>query len=73
MIVGFIGLGSMGGPIAANLLGAGIMLLAFDVLPERVAPIVAAGVAAMPKAILLASAFLGKRLGFLPDVRRTCW
>ena len=43
MIVGFIGLGSMGRPIATNLLRAGMPLLAFDVLPERVAPLVAAG------------------------------
>jgi 3-hydroxyisobutyrate dehydrogenase len=43
MIVGFIGLGSMGGAIATNLLGAGMTVLAFDARPERVAPIVAAG------------------------------
>jgi 3-hydroxyisobutyrate dehydrogenase len=43
MIVGFVGLGSMGRPIATNLLRAGMTLLAFDILPERLAPIVAAG------------------------------
>jgi 3-hydroxyisobutyrate dehydrogenase len=41
--VGFVGLGSMGGPIAANLLRAGMTLLVSDARPERVAPIVAAG------------------------------
>jgi 3-hydroxyisobutyrate dehydrogenase len=43
MIVGFIGLGSMGGPIATNLLRADMDLLAFDARPERVTPVVAAG------------------------------
>ena len=43
MIVGFIGLGSMGGPIASNLLRAGMTLLVFDILPERVEPMLAAG------------------------------
>jgi 3-hydroxyisobutyrate dehydrogenase len=52
VIVGFIGLGSMGGPIATNLLQAGLPLLAFDILPERVAPLVAAGArAAEPEEI----------------------
>jgi 3-hydroxyisobutyrate dehydrogenase-like beta-hydroxyacid dehydrogenase len=43
VIVGFIGLGSMGGPIASNLLRAGMPLRVFDILPERIEPMVAAG------------------------------
>jgi 3-hydroxyisobutyrate dehydrogenase-like beta-hydroxyacid dehydrogenase len=37
MRIGFVGLGNMGGPMAANLLAAGHEVAGFDVLPERVA------------------------------------
>ena len=41
--VGFIGLGNMGGPMAANLLAAGHSVRCFDLVPELVAQSVAAG------------------------------
>jgi 3-hydroxyisobutyrate dehydrogenase len=44
--IGFIGLGNMGGPMAANLLKAGHAVTVFDVAPERVAAAVSAGAAA---------------------------
>jgi 3-hydroxyisobutyrate dehydrogenase len=44
--IGFIGLGNMGGPMAANLVKAGHAVTAFDVSAERVTEAVAAGAAA---------------------------
>jgi 3-hydroxyisobutyrate dehydrogenase len=41
--IGFIGLGNMGGPMAANLVKAGHAVTAFDVSGERVAAAVSAG------------------------------
>lgn len=41
--VGFIGLGAMGGPMAANLLRAGIGVLGYDLVPERRQALAAAG------------------------------
>jgi 3-hydroxyisobutyrate dehydrogenase len=41
--IGFVGLGSMGGSIARNLLRSGMTLLVLDRAPERVAPLVAEG------------------------------
>ncbi len=41
--IGFIGLGNMGGPMAANLLKAGHSVAAFDVVRDRVAAAVTAG------------------------------
>lgn len=41
--VGFIGLGRMGDPMARNLVAAGHPLVVYDVLPERVAGLVATG------------------------------
>ena len=34
--IGFVGLGNMGGPMAANLLKAGHELKVFDIVPELV-------------------------------------
>eukprot|EP00928_Gymnodinium_smaydae_P087625 TRINITY_DN71869_c0_g1_i1.p1 TRINITY_DN71869_c0_g1~~TRINITY_DN71869_c0_g1_i1.p1 ORF type:complete len:813 (-),score=156.81 TRINITY_DN71869_c0_g1_i1:226-2610(-) len=42
-VVGFIGLGAMGGGMASALLKKGFSLRAFDVFPAAVAPVVAAG------------------------------
>ncbi|WP_328296858.1 3-hydroxyisobutyrate dehydrogenase [Streptomyces sp. NBC_00435] len=42
--VAFIGLGHMGGPMAANLVGAGHRVLGFDLVPELLATAAAAGV-----------------------------
>jgi len=43
--IGFIGLGIMGKPMSKNLLKAGHSLLVFDVVPEPLAEVVAAGAA----------------------------
>ncbi|MEU6311494.1 3-hydroxyisobutyrate dehydrogenase [Streptomyces sp. NPDC047014] len=42
--VAFIGLGHMGGPMAANLVGAGHRVLGFDLLPDLLAAATATGV-----------------------------
>jgi 4-hydroxybutyrate dehydrogenase / sulfolactaldehyde 3-reductase len=57
MRVGFIGLGVMGGPMAANILKGGHELTVFDLNPAAVAPLVKAGAraAASPKAVGAAS------------------
>ncbi|MGW7269115.1 3-hydroxyisobutyrate dehydrogenase [Streptomyces sp. NPDC054864] len=44
--IGFVGLGHMGGPMAANLAGAGHRVLGHDLLPELLASAVASGVEA---------------------------
>jgi len=41
--IGFIGLGNMGGPMAANLVKAGHAVTGFDVVPDAVTKFVAAG------------------------------
>ena len=41
--IGFIGLGIMGKPMAANLLGAGYPFIVYDIVPEAVAETVAKG------------------------------
>jgi 3-hydroxyisobutyrate dehydrogenase len=48
--IGFIGLGNMGGPMAANLVKAGHSVAAFDLSAERVAAAVFAGAEAAPDA-----------------------
>ena len=45
MLLGFIGLGIMGKPMAKNLLAAGHELMVYDIVPEAVADVVAAGAA----------------------------
>ena len=44
--IGFIGLGNMGGPMVANLIGAGHSVAAFDIAPAAVERAVAAGATA---------------------------
>ena len=46
MKLGFIGLGIMGKPMAKNLLKAGYELVVYDIVPENVAEVVAAGATA---------------------------
>ena len=41
--IGFIGLGLMGEPMALNLLGAGVNLLAWNRTPAKLKPIIEAG------------------------------
>ena len=51
--IGFIGLGAMGGGMAANIVKAGIEVVAYDILPERVAALTEIGAEAAnsPKAV----------------------
>ena len=46
MIVGFIGLGTMGAPMARNILAKGHRLIVADVQPAAVAALIAAGATA---------------------------
>ena len=57
MKVGFIGLGVMGGPMAANILKGGHSLTVFDLNPASVATLTAAGAkaAASPRDVGAAS------------------
>ena len=55
--IGFMGLGIMGTPMAANLLKAGFPVMAFNRSPEKAAPLVqqGAGLASNPKALARAA------------------
>ncbi|MBM4293395.1 MAG: NAD(P)-dependent oxidoreductase [Deltaproteobacteria bacterium] len=55
--IGFMGLGIMGGPMAANILKAGYPLLVYNRTPEKAQPLAQAGaeVAATPKALAQAA------------------
>jgi len=48
-VIGFVGLGQMGQPMALNLLRAGFELRVFDVREERLAPLVAQGAKPAPR------------------------
>lgn len=48
--IGFIGLGNMGGPMVANLIGAGHSVAAFDIAPDALARAVEAGATAADSA-----------------------
>ena len=54
--IGFIGLGTMGGPMCANLCAAGYDVTAFDIAPDALARLVAQGVAPAPTAAACAAA-----------------
>jgi 3-hydroxyisobutyrate dehydrogenase len=54
--IGFIGLGNMGAPMAANLIKAGHAVTGFDLVPERVAALAAAGGVAAASAAAAAAA-----------------
>src|SRR5262245_45850571 len=43
-LVGFVGVGRMGGPMASRLLDAGYVLCAFDTNPDAIRPLAARGV-----------------------------
>lgn len=68
--VGFIGLGTMGGPMARNLLKAGYRLTVFDINQAALAGAVEAGAkaAASPKDVAAASEFIITMLPDAPDV-----
>ena len=59
--VGFVGLGTMGAPMARNLLAAGFALRAYDVVPAAVAALVAAGASAASSAAEAANGTDSKR------------
>jgi 3-hydroxyisobutyrate dehydrogenase len=53
--IGFVGLGNMGGPMARNLLKAGHRVTGFDLMPEALAAVTAAGATAAGSAAQAAS------------------
>lgn len=69
--IGFIGLGNMGGPMAANLVKAGHRVIGFDIAPERIAAHRAAGGMAAASAAEAAAAaeFIVTMLPAGPEVR----
>jgi 3-hydroxyisobutyrate dehydrogenase len=72
MSAGFIGLGTMGAPMARNLLKKGHALVVFDVNASAVAALVAAGAraAASPREVAEQSEFVITMLPDAPDVER---
>ncbi|TMH68931.1 MAG: NAD(P)-dependent oxidoreductase [Betaproteobacteria bacterium] len=72
MIVGFIGLGTMGAPMARNILAKGHRLIVADVQPAAVAALIAAGAtaAATPRDVAAASGIVITMLPDAPDVER---
>ena len=72
MIAGFIGLGTMGSPMARNLLAKGHELVVFDVVPQAVTALTAAGArsAATPREVAAAVDFVITMLPDSPDVER---
>jgi 3-hydroxyisobutyrate dehydrogenase-like beta-hydroxyacid dehydrogenase len=70
--VGFIGLGTMGAPMARNLLKKGHAMTVFDVAPAAVSALVAAGsrAAATPARVAEASDVVITMLPDAPDVER---
>jgi 3-hydroxyisobutyrate dehydrogenase-like beta-hydroxyacid dehydrogenase len=72
MIVGFIGLGTMGAPMARNLIAKGHRLNVTDAMPRPVEALVAAGATAgkTPKDVAAASEIVITMLPDAPDVER---
>jgi 4-hydroxybutyrate dehydrogenase / sulfolactaldehyde 3-reductase len=70
--VGFIGLGTMGGPMARNIVRKGNALTVYDVNPKAVAALVADGAraAATPREVAVASEVVITMLPDAPDVER---
>jgi 4-hydroxybutyrate dehydrogenase / sulfolactaldehyde 3-reductase len=72
MIIGFIGLGTMGAPMARNILNKGHRLIVSDVAPAAVASLTAAGATAAttPKEVAAGSEVVITMLPDGPDVER---
>ena len=72
MIVGFIGLGTMGAPMARNILGKGNQVVVCDVVPAAVAALTAAGATAAttPREVAERTDFVITMLPDSPDVER---
>src|ERR1700755_2093649 len=68
--IGFIGLGTMGAPMARNLLKAGDPLTVYDLNPAAVRALVTAGAVAAesPKAVAAATSVVITMLPDAPDV-----
>ena len=75
MQVGFIGLGTMGAPMAANVLKGGHTLTVYDVSEAAVRGLVVAGATAAtsPKAVAAASEIVITMLPDAPDVERVAF
>ncbi|OHB75855.1 MAG: 2-hydroxy-3-oxopropionate reductase [Planctomycetes bacterium RBG_16_55_9] len=69
--IGFIGLGIMGKPMAMNLLKAGYSLTVYDIVPEKVEDVVAAGAeaAGLSKEVAAKSEIVITMLPNSPDVK----
>jgi 3-hydroxyisobutyrate dehydrogenase-like beta-hydroxyacid dehydrogenase len=72
MIVGFIGLGTMGAPMARNILGQGHRLIVADVQPAAVAALTVVGATAVttPREVAAGSEIVITMLPDAPDVER---
>ncbi len=75
MKVGFIGLGTMGAPMARNILAKGHEVVVCDVVPAAVSALVAAGAtaAATPRAVAQQCEFTITMLPDAPDVERVAF
>lgn len=73
--VGFIGLGTMGGPMALNVLRKGHRLTVFDISDKAVAVLTAAGAtaAASPKAVAASSEVVITMVPDLPTSSAWHW
>jgi len=72
MIAGFIGLGTMGAPMARNILAKGHELVVFDVVPQSMSSVALAGAraAASPRDVAQRADFIITMLPDSPDVER---
>jgi len=72
MIAGFIGLGTMGAPMARNILAKGHELVVFDVVPQSMSCVTVAGAraAASPRDVAQRADFIITMLPDSPDVER---
>ena len=72
MIAGFIGLGTMGAPMARNILAKGHELVVFDVVPQSMSSVTVAGAraAASPRDVAQRADFIITMLPDAPDVER---
>lgn len=71
LAVGFVGLGAMGRPMARRLLSRGYALTVYDVVPDAIEPVRAAGAtpATSPEAVAAASDVVVTMLPDSPDVQ----
>lgn len=70
-VVGFIGLGAMGGPMAANLVNAGYTVAGFDLAPARLSAARARGVTVMGSCLEVAKAATSTVISIVRDAVQT--